>query len=92
MEAVLSLGRGVIAGAARPSASQVPLGNREKCRATQRFATRDVLRSATSRVASRHALSGTFQHELDHLDGKLFVDRVVDTSSGHSNHVARMGD
>lgn len=23
--------------------------------------------------------SGTFQHELDHLDGKLFVDRVVDT-------------
>jgi peptide deformylase len=23
--------------------------------------------------------SGTFQHEVDHLDGKLFVDRVVDT-------------
>jgi peptide deformylase len=23
--------------------------------------------------------AGTFQHELDHLDGKLFVDRVVDT-------------
>jgi peptide deformylase len=25
--------------------------------------------------------AGTFQHELDHLDGKLFVDRVVDTRS-----------
>jgi peptide deformylase len=23
--------------------------------------------------------AGTFQHELDHLDGQLFVDRVVDT-------------
>jgi len=23
--------------------------------------------------------AGTFQHELDHLDGNLFVDRVVDT-------------
>ena len=23
--------------------------------------------------------AGTFQHEADHLDGKLFVDRVVDT-------------
>jgi len=25
--------------------------------------------------------AGTFQHELDHLDGKLFVDRVVDRAS-----------
>ena len=25
--------------------------------------------------------AGTFQHELDHLDGKLFVDRVEDTRS-----------
>jgi peptide deformylase len=25
--------------------------------------------------------AGTYQHELDHLDGKLFVDRVVDTRS-----------
>jgi peptide deformylase len=25
--------------------------------------------------------AGTFQHELDHLDGKLFVDRVADTRS-----------
>jgi peptide deformylase len=25
--------------------------------------------------------AGTFQHELDHLDGKLFVDRVVDTTT-----------
>jgi peptide deformylase len=23
--------------------------------------------------------AGTFQHECDHLDGKIFVDRVVDT-------------
>ena len=23
--------------------------------------------------------AGTFQHELDHLDGKLFVDRITDT-------------
>src|SRR5688572_9068891 len=25
--------------------------------------------------------AGTFQHEVDHLDGKLFVDRVADTTS-----------
>ena len=25
--------------------------------------------------------AGTYQHELDHLDGKLFVDRVADTTS-----------
>jgi peptide deformylase len=25
--------------------------------------------------------AGTFQHEVDHLDGTLFVDRVVDTRS-----------
>jgi len=25
--------------------------------------------------------AGTFQHEVDHLDGKLFVDRVEDTTS-----------
>jgi peptide deformylase len=25
--------------------------------------------------------AGTFQHELDHLDGKLFVDRVRDTTT-----------
>jgi peptide deformylase len=25
--------------------------------------------------------AGTFQHEVDHLDGKLFVDRVADTRS-----------
>ena len=27
----------------------------------------------------RGLTSGTFQHEVDHLDGKLFVDRVADT-------------
>ncbi|MCU1367961.1 MAG: Peptide deformylase [Ilumatobacteraceae bacterium] len=27
----------------------------------------------------RGLTAGTFQHECDHLDGKLFVDRVVDT-------------
>jgi peptide deformylase len=27
----------------------------------------------------RGLTAGTFQHEVDHLDGKLFVDRVVDT-------------
>lgn len=25
--------------------------------------------------------AGTFQHELDHLDGRLFVDRVIDRAS-----------
>ena len=29
----------------------------------------------------RGLTAGTFQHELDHLDGKLFVDRVEDTTS-----------
>jgi peptide deformylase len=27
----------------------------------------------------RGLTAGTFQHELDHLDGRLFVDRVTDT-------------
>jgi peptide deformylase len=27
----------------------------------------------------RGLTAGTFQHEIDHLDGKLFVDRVADT-------------
>ena len=25
--------------------------------------------------------AGTFQHECDHLDGRLFLDRVVDTTT-----------
>ncbi|MGD0528957.1 MAG: peptide deformylase [Polyangiaceae bacterium] len=29
----------------------------------------------------RGLTAGTFQHELDHLDGRLFVDGVVDTRS-----------
>jgi peptide deformylase len=29
----------------------------------------------------RGITAGTFQHEVDHLDGKLFVDRVTDTAS-----------
>jgi peptide deformylase len=29
----------------------------------------------------RGLTAGTFQHEVDHLDGKLFVDRVVDTTT-----------
>jgi peptide deformylase len=29
----------------------------------------------------RGLTAGTFQHEIDHLDGKLFVDRVRDTRS-----------
>ena len=29
----------------------------------------------------RGLTAGTFQHEVDHLDGKLFVDRVADTRS-----------
>jgi peptide deformylase len=29
----------------------------------------------------RGLTAGTFQHECDHLDGKLFLDRVVDTAT-----------
>ena len=29
----------------------------------------------------RGITAGTFQHECDHLDGKLFVDRVTDTTT-----------
>ena len=29
----------------------------------------------------RGLTAGTFQHETDHLDGKLFLDRVEDTST-----------
>jgi peptide deformylase len=32
-------------------------------------------------LAIRGLTAGTYQHEVDHLDGKLFVDRVVDTTS-----------
>jgi len=34
---------------------------------------------STRRV--RGLTAGTFQHEIDHLDGKLFLDRVEDTST-----------
>lgn len=30
---------------------------------------------------SKGVSAGTFQHELDHLDGKLFLDRVTDPTS-----------
>jgi peptide deformylase len=29
----------------------------------------------------RGITAGTYQHEVDHLDGKVFLDRVVDTST-----------
>jgi peptide deformylase len=29
----------------------------------------------------RGLTAGTFQHEIDHLDGKLFLDRVTDTTT-----------
>ena len=29
----------------------------------------------------RGLTAGTFQHECDHLDGRLFVDRVTDTTT-----------
>jgi peptide deformylase len=32
-------------------------------------------------VVQRGLTAGTFQHELDHLDGVLFLDRVFDTRS-----------
>lgn len=32
-------------------------------------------------VHARGLIAGTFQHEFDHLDGLLFVDRVTDTST-----------
>jgi peptide deformylase len=32
-------------------------------------------------VARRGLTAGTFQHEVDHLDGVLFVDRMVDMTS-----------
>ena len=53
----------------------------------------DVSRNVTVRVRyldrdgtehdeiKRGLTAGTFQHECDHLDGKLFVDRVTDTTT-----------
>lgn len=32
-------------------------------------------------VTGRGLIAGTFQHEFDHLDGLLFVDRVIDSKS-----------
>lgn len=32
-------------------------------------------------MIARGITAGTFQHECDHLDGKLFLDRVTDTAS-----------
>jgi peptide deformylase len=38
-------------------------------------------RGADVQFEVRGLTAGTFQHEVDHLDGKLFVDRVADTRS-----------
>jgi peptide deformylase len=38
-------------------------------------------RGADVQIEVRGLTAGTFQHEVDHLDGKLFVDRVADTRS-----------
>ena len=39
-------------------------------------------RDGNERVERRQGLTaGTFQHEVDHLDGKVFLDRVEDTRS-----------
>jgi peptide deformylase len=39
-------------------------------------------REGKEREERRHGLTaGTFQHELDHLDGTLFVDRVTDPAT-----------
>ncbi|MGH7282222.1 MAG: peptide deformylase [Polyangiaceae bacterium] len=35
----------------------------------------------TARFEVKGITAGTFQHEVDHLDGKLFVDRVEDPTS-----------
>ena len=32
-------------------------------------------------LVARGVTAGTYQHELDHLDGRLFVDRVTDTTT-----------
>jgi peptide deformylase len=43
---------------------------------------RYVDREGKEREERRHGLTaGTFQHELDHLDGTLFVDRVTDPAT-----------
>jgi peptide deformylase len=51
---------------------QVPRFTRVRVRAWDRTGTEVEL-------AVNGLTAGTFQHEVDHLDGKLFVDRVVDT-------------
>ena len=39
-------------------------------------------RDGTEHDENKHGLTaGTFQHECDHLDGKLFLDRVTDTTT-----------
>ena len=39
-------------------------------------------RDGASHAETRRGLTaGTFQHEVDHLDGILFVDRMADMSS-----------
>ncbi|HVU73650.1 MAG TPA: peptide deformylase [Mycobacteriales bacterium] len=32
-------------------------------------------------LVARGVTAGTYQHELDHLDGRLFLDRVTDTTT-----------
>ncbi len=36
---------------------------------------------APIRLTARGLTAGTFQHEFDHLEGRLFVDRVTDAST-----------
>jgi peptide deformylase len=51
----------------------------------ERFVTvrvRYLDRDGTAREELRRGLTaGTFQHEVDHLDGRLFVDRMTDLST-----------
>ena len=60
----------------------LPLGSRPARRGraprrTSACATSTATASSTSEV-KRGLTAGTFQHEVDHLDGVLFVDRVAD--------------
>ena len=52
------------------------------CRATCRLLSRGrPQRGKRSRIKADHYFARVLQHEIDHLNGVLFTDRVVDLKS-----------
>jgi hypothetical protein len=66
---------------AYPKSAVRAAGSRAACARGTRGARGGVGPVRTEMEVERGLTAGTFQHECDHLAGRLFVDRVVDTTT-----------